>query len=148
MISSRLIASAPRSVMKTFTVRAATWKTRSSSSIWTSTLIAPALTGWPASVTVVVQRFRSTALPETAHLGLEGYRTGQCDCRHDPAKIIKDRRHGHAQHAPDLYSVGFGLSSSEGLCTGPSSSQRVGARRRLISSGHSTRGTGCKIWKA
>ena len=46
MTSPRLIASALKSAMKTFTVRAATWKTRSSSSIWIWTPIAPAPTGW------------------------------------------------------------------------------------------------------
>ena len=45
---SPLSASAPKSVMKTFTVHAVTWKTRLSNSIWTWKPIAPAATGWLA----------------------------------------------------------------------------------------------------
>src|SRR5438132_1415829 len=43
-----IIASVRKSVMKCFTVRVVTWKTRSSNSIWTWRPIAPALTGWRA----------------------------------------------------------------------------------------------------
>ena len=74
MSSSPLIAFAPKNVMKTFTVRAVTWKTRLSNSIWTWRPIAPAATGWPATsygggesafALLLFQRLRTLALQGT-----------------------------------------------------------------------------------
>ena len=81
----------------------------------------------------MVQRFCSIALPETAHFRLAGHRTGPIDRRHDPAKTLKDRRHGYGQHAPGLHSARFGISASARLRTGTSRSGRVGTRRGLNS---------------
>jgi Transposase DDE domain group 1 len=75
--------------------------------------------------------FSAFALLLTAHFGLAGHRTGSCDCRHDPATITQDWRHGHGQHAPGLHSVRFGLSPSARLRTSISCSVRIGVRRGL-----------------
>ena len=48
-------------------------------------------------------------------LALQGTELAEGDCRHDPATIIKDWRHDHGQHAPDLHSARFDISPLQNL---------------------------------
>src|SRR5215469_15401037 len=117
--------------MKTFTVRAVTWKTRSSNNIWIWKPIAPAAIGWLA----ISYGYGLALLPCCFSRGCARWPwealNGQCHGRYHPATLAKDRRFGHRQHAPGLCSVGLSLSPSEALCTGSSCAGGVGRRRRL-----------------